>query len=151
MYTTVTVAQILERKGDQVWSVDPDVSVYNALQYMADKNAGAVMVIAAGALVGVFSERDYARKVALKGQAEQTTLVKDVMTSPVIGIRPHQNIEDCLALMTSKFIRHLPVMDADEQITGVISIGDVVKEIISEQEFVIDQLVNYISGEVSPH
>lgn len=146
MYTTLTAKQILDRKGYQVWSVDPNVSVLEALQFMAEKNIGALMVIKGKKLVGVFSERDYARKVILKGKTENNTLVKEVMTDQVIGIELDQKLEECLALMTNKFIRHLPVINEDGQIVGVISIGDVVKEIMAEQEFVIDQLVNYITG-----
>lgn len=147
MYTTITIKQILDRKGHQVWSVDPNITVKEALGFMAQKNIGAVMIMANGRLHGIFSERDYARKVVLQGKNETSTRVKEVMTSPVIAIRHDQKIEECLALMTGKFIRHLPVIE-DGAILGVISIGDVVKEIISEQVFVIDQLVNYISGEV---
>ncbi len=147
MYSIVTVQQILNRKGADVWSVSPDHTVYEALQFMAEKNVGAVMVTREGHLVGVFSERDYARKVALAGKNEHNTKVKDVMTSRVIGVGPHQKIEECLALMTGKFIRHLPVVDADGGLLGVVSIGDVVKELIVEQDFVIDQLVHYVSGE----
>ena len=146
MYTTVTVKQILDRKGRQIWSVSPDMSVLDALKFMAEKNIGAVMVIENDELVGIFSERDYARKVVLKGKNERDTLVNGVMTSQIIGIGPNQKIEECLALMTGKFIRHLPVISESKQIVGVISIGDVVKEIIAEQEFVIDQLYNYITG-----
>ncbi len=146
MYTTVTVKQILERKGYNVWSIEPNVSVLDALHFMAEKNIGAVMVIKGNKIVGVFSERDYARKVILKGRNELDTLVKEVMTVKVIGVNLNKNIEECLVLMTGKFIRHLPVYDDDQQVVGVISIGDVVKELIAEQEFVIDQLVHYITG-----
>lgn len=146
MYTTVTVKQILDRKGSQVWSIHPEATIYDAMLFMAEKNVGALMVIEENNLVGIFSERDYARKVVLKGKTEENTLVKDVMTTQVIGISLDHKIEECLALMTKKFIRHLPVCESDGGIIGVISIGDVVKEIIAEQEFVIDQLVNYITG-----
>ena len=146
MYTTLTVKQILERKGYHVWSIDPETSILGALQFMAEKNIGAVMVVQDGELVGVFSERDYARKVVVKGRNERDTLVKDVMTRKVIGVDLDQKIEDCLALMTGKFIRHLPVVDDDRGIVGVISIGDVVKELIIEQDFFIDQLVLYVTG-----
>ncbi|MDX1436090.1 MAG: CBS domain-containing protein [Anaerolineales bacterium] len=145
MYTNVTVRQILHRKGNQVWSVKPDDSVLDALRFMDKKNIGAVVVIEDDILVGIFSERDYARKVALKGRSEAETLVRDVMTEKVIGVGLDHGIEACLALMTGKFIRHLPVVH-EGSIIGVISIGDVVKEILAEQNFVIDQLVNYISG-----
>jgi CBS domain-containing protein len=146
MYTTVTVKQILDRKGSQVWSIRPEATIQDALILMAEKNIGALMVIEDNNLVGVFSERDYARRVVLKSRTEENTLVKDVMTTQVIGISLDHKIEECLALMTQKFIRHLPVCENDGQVIGVITIGDVVKEIIAEQEFVIDQLVNYITG-----
>ena len=145
MYTSITVKQILERKGYDIWSLETDISVLDALRFMAEKNIGAVMVTENGELVGVFSERDYARKVSLKGKSDRETLIGDVMTRTVIGIDIHQKIEDCLVLMTGKFIRHLPVIDDDQQVVGVISIGDVVKELVAEQTFVIEQLVHYIT------
>jgi CBS domain-containing protein len=145
MYTNVTVRQMLDRKGGQVWSVKPDDTVLEALRFMEEKNIGAVVVIQDDLLIGIFSERDYARKVALKGKNEQETLIKEVMTEKVIGAELDFGIDTCLALMTSKFIRHLPVIDKG-RIVGVISIGDVVKEIVAEQNFVIDQLVHYITG-----
>lgn len=145
MYSTVKVKQILDRKGYKVWSVEPDWSVADALKFLSDKNIGAVMVMSGDELVGVFSERDYARKVVLLGRTEGETRVREVMTSKVIGVNLNDDLERCLVLMTGKFVRHLPVVDED-QIVGVISIGDVVKELIAEQEFVIDQLVHYVTG-----
>ena len=147
MYSTVKVKQILDRKGYQVWSIDPEQSVIDALRFMSEKNIGAAMVMAQGELVGIFSERDYARKVVLHGRNEENTRVKDVMTNKVIGVNVNDDIERCLVLMTGKFIRHLPVVDEGGKIVGVISIGDVVKELIAEQEFVIDQLVHYVDGD----
>jgi CBS domain-containing protein len=147
MYTNTTVKQILERKGYKVWSLAPDTTVFDALQFLAKKNIGAVVVLQDEVPVGIFSERDYARKVHLKDRDERTTRLAEVMTRQVIGVTPDTEVSVCSALMTNKFIRHLPVVDADHKIVGVISIGDVVKELIAEQEFVIDQLVNYISGE----
>jgi CBS domain-containing protein len=146
MYTHVTVKHVLDRKGSQVWSVEPDASVLDALRFMAEKNIGAVVVLRDEALVGIFSERDYARKIVLKGKNERETRVREVMTPQVIGVEKDFEIEACLALMTDKFIRHLPVVE-DGKIVGVVSIGDVVKELVAEQNFVIDQLVQYISGE----
>ncbi|MFN2234689.1 MAG: CBS domain-containing protein [Anaerolineales bacterium] len=146
MYTNITVNQILERKGSQVWSVEPDASVLEALQFMSEKNIGALVVLQDEIPVGIFSERDYARKIAIHGRNERETLVRDVMTHQVIGVEMDYEIEACLALMTNKFIRHLPVVE-EGKIVGVISIGDVVKELVAEQKFVIDQLVHYISGE----
>ena len=146
MYTHITVKQILARKGSQVWSVEPEVPVLEALRFMAEKNIGAVVVLKDEIPVGIFSERDYARKIVLQGKNERDTLVQDVMTHQIIGVEKNYKIEACLALMTDKFIRHLPVVE-DGKIIGVISIGDVVKELVAEQKFVIDQLVHYISGE----
>lgn len=152
MYTTVTVKQILDRKGYEVWSIDSGATVFDALYLLADKNVGALLVVEDNQPVGIFSERDYARKLVLNGKHERDTLVKEIMTDQVIVVKLEQMTDECLALMTGKFIRHLPVVDADGQIVGVVSIGDVVKELIVDQAFVIDQLVNYISGEKEkPH
>lgn len=139
------VSQLLQIKGADVWSVEPDASVYEALKLMADKNVGALIVLKAGDLVGIISERDYARKVILKGKSSMTTPVKEIMTTKVYCVRPEQTIQECMALMTEKRIRHLPVLE-EGQLAGVISIGDVVKAIISNQEFIIEQLENYIAG-----
>lgn len=147
MYTTITVKQILDRKGYDVWSVDSNVTIFEALRVMANKNIGALLVIEDHKTVGIFSERDYARRLVLKGRNEQDTRVKEVMTDYVLGIRLNQKIVDCLALMTEKHIRHLPVIDEGNQVVGVISIGDVVKELSAEQTFIIDQLVQYVTGE----
>jgi CBS domain-containing protein len=140
-----TVRQCLKTKGDAIWSIRPAASVYDALQLMADKDIGALLVLEGEQVVGIFSERDYARKVILHGKTSRETLVRDIMTSQVIFVNIDQSIEDCMGLMTNKRIRHLPVLDG-EKLVGVISIGDVVKEIIAEQEFVITQLGNYITG-----
>ncbi len=147
MYTAMTVKQILDRKGTTVYSLPADVSVFSALRYMAEKNIGALMIMQEGELVGVFSERDYARKVALEARNERNTAVEAVMTTQVVGIRQDWKLDECLALMTNKCIRHLPVVDEENRVIGVISIGDVVKELIEEQGFVIDQLILYITGE----
>lgn len=147
MYTTITVKQILDRKGYAVWSISAYAKVYEALQMMADKNIGALLVIEDSKPVGIFSERDYARRLVLKKKNERDTHVKEVMTDHVMAIKLDQKIEACLVLMTGKYIRHLPVVDEDKQIVGIISIGDVVKEMTAEQTFVIDQLVQYITGE----
>jgi CBS domain-containing protein len=140
-----TVKQLLQTKGSEVWTIAPDASVYDALNLMAEKNVGALLVLEAGALVGVISERDYARMVVLKEKSSMTTPVNEIMTKKVICVRPEQTIEDCMALMTDKRVRHLPVL-VDDQLIGVVSIGDVVKAIISHQEFIIEQLENYIVG-----
>jgi CBS domain-containing protein len=143
-----TVRQLLQAKGYDIWSVAPDDSVYDALKLMADKNVGAVLVTEAGNLVGILSERDYARKVILKGRTSRDTPVREIMTEKVVYVRPDQTTEECMALMTDKRVRHLPVVEND-QLIGIISIGDVVKAIMSHQEFMIEQLENYITGRVS--
>jgi CBS domain-containing protein len=140
-----TVAQLLRSKPHGVLSITPETDVYHALQLMAEKNVGALLVIDGDTLVGIFSERDYARKVILVGKSSRETFVREIMSSHVLYVRPQQTIEDCMALMTDKRVRHLPVLD-EQRVVGVISIGDVVKGIISEQEFMIEQLQNYISG-----
>jgi CBS domain-containing protein len=139
------VKDILRNKGTEVWSVAPGATVYDALRLMAEKNVGAVLVMENERLVGVFSERDYARKVALRGKTDKDTQVRAIMTERVVCVRPEQTVEECMALMTDKRIRHLPVVQ-DERVIGVVSIGDVVKSIISTQEFVIEQLETYITG-----
>ena len=141
----ITVGEILNRKGHDIWSIPPNATVYEALELMADKNIGAVLVTDGGTLVGILSERDYARKVILKGLASKEVPVRRIMTDRVICVRTDQTAEDCMALMTDKRVRHLPVLECD-QLVGVISIGDVVKAIISDQEFIIKQLENYITG-----
>ncbi len=140
----MTVREILANKGGQIWSVSPDASVFETLQLMADQEIGAVLVMSGGKTVGVFSERDYARQVILKGKASKDTPVREVMTSRVVYVRPEQTLEDCMALMTDKRVRHLPVIEGDE-LRGVLSIGDVVKAVISEKQFMIEQLENYIA------
>jgi CBS domain-containing protein len=139
----ITVQQLLESKRYSVVSVTPSTTVLDALKVMADKEIGAVIVIDDGHLVGIFSERDYARKVVLQGKASKDTPVREIMTDKVVCVRQEQTIEDCMGLMTDKRIRHLPVLD-HKKIIGVISIGDVVKEMLSEKEFVIKQLESYI-------
>jgi CBS domain-containing protein len=141
----IAVGRILKEKGNQIWSVSPDTTVFDALNLMAEKNLGAVLVIEGGKIAGIFSERDYARKVILKGKSSKETPVKEIMTEDVLFVRPNHSIEECMALMTDKHIRHLPVLDG-EQLVGVISIGDVVKAVISDQEYTIKQLENYVTG-----
>ena len=141
-----TVGQILRKKGHDVWAINPDATVYEALELLAEKNIGALVVLEADELVGIFSERDYARKVILQGKTSRDTQISEVMTSRVNCVHPEQTTDECMALMTAKHIRHLPVLDEKDRLMGVISIGDVVKAIISDQEFVIEQLENYIKG-----
>ena len=140
-----TVERLLEAKGYNIWSIAPDASVYDAVELMADKKVGALLVLEAGRLVGVISERDCTRKVILEERSPKDTLVREIMTPNVISVRPDQTVEECMALVTAKRIRHLPVL-ADGQLIGIVSIGDLVKDIISEQEFTIQQLENYIKG-----
>jgi CBS domain-containing protein len=125
-----SVQELLQAKRHGVWSFGPEASVYDALQLMADKDVGALLVIEAGKLVGILSERDYARKIVLKGKASKNTPVRDIMTDKVVCVRPDQNVEECMALMTSGHLRHLPVVE-DGHLIGVISIMDVVKAIIA--------------------
>jgi CBS domain-containing protein len=140
-----TVKQILDAKGYDVWSIDLHASVFEAIKLMAEKEVGALVVLEGAKLVGIISERDYARKVILQGRASHETPIRDIMTTRVMYATLEQSVEDCMALMTEKRIRHLPVMDG-EQLLGMLSIGDLVKSIIAEQQFIIAQLENYISG-----
>jgi len=140
-----TVRSVLHTKDNTIWSIAPEEIVFHALKIMADKNIGALLVMEKEKVVGIFSERDYARKIALKGESSHTTAVKDVMTSGVLSVNPEQSIEECMALMTNKHIRHLPVIE-NGNLIGLVSIGDIVKTIISEHEYTIKQLENYITG-----
>jgi CBS domain-containing protein len=140
-----TVRDVLGQKGHQVWSVGPDTTVYDALALMAEKDIGAVLVMEGDHPVGIFSERDYARQIVLKGRASKDTPVREIMTAKVVFGRPEQNIEECMALMTEKRFRHLPILEGGRLI-GLLSIGDVVKAVISEKEFLIEQLENYITS-----
>ena len=141
------VADILKSKGDAVvHAIEPDDSVFEALQRMAVKGIGALLVMQGDEVVGIVTERDYARKVALKGRASALTQVRDVMTTSVMFVEPAQTSDECMALMTDNRLRHLPVMQ-NGRLVGLISIGDLVKDIISEQKFVIEQLEHYISGQ----
>ena len=141
----VVVRQVLQTKGYAIWSISPDASVYDALKLMADKEIGALLVLNGQKLVGIISERDYARKVILKGKSSIDTPVKEIMVKEVISVHPEQPIEECMALMTEKHVRHLPVCE-DDRLLGIVSIGDIVKAIISQQEFMIEQLERYIEG-----
>lgn len=139
-----TIQQLVDAKGRDVWSVGPKASVFEAIQLMAERGIGALIVLDGPRVVGVLSERDYARKVILAGRSSRETRVEEIMTTRVVTARPEQTVEECMALMTNKRIRHLPVMQ-DRHLLGMISIGDLVKEIIAEQQFIIAQLENYIS------
>ncbi|MDX1643300.1 MAG: CBS domain-containing protein [Thermoanaerobaculia bacterium] len=141
-----TVAQILADKGSQVWSLDAGATVYEALELMAEKNVGAVLVIEDEKPIGILSERDYARKVVLRERVSRDTVVTEIMTPDPVCVAPDQDIEACMAIMTAKRFRHLPVVE-EGRLIGIISIGDVVKSIISEREYLIQQLESYITGQ----
>ena len=135
-----TVGELLQAKGHALWSITPDATVYEALELMAEKDVGALMVIDAGKLVGIMSERDYARKVILKGRFSKETPVREIMTEKVVYVVPNDTIEQCMALMAEMRLRHLPVFEGD-QLIGVISIGDVGRAIIAEQKLEIEELI----------
>ncbi len=137
------VSQILHAKGGPTWTVSPKSTVYDALNMMAEQDIGALVVVEDDEVIGIFSERDYARKVILQGKASKATLVKEIMTDEVLCVGPDQSVSKCMALMTDKRIRHIPILDKG-QLLGVISIGDVVKAIIAEQQIIINHLEDYI-------
>ncbi|MCB1748047.1 MAG: CBS domain-containing protein [Gammaproteobacteria bacterium] len=143
-----TIRQLLDDKGHQVWSVNADTTVYDALRLMAEKSIGALLVMRGGQVVGILSERDYARKVILEGRKSRETLAADIMSTAVLHALPGQSVAEAMALMTEHRIRHLPVMEHG-RLLGIISIGDLVKAIIAQQEFVIGQLENYIAGAIA--
>ena len=141
-----TVVQILQSKPDKtVYTIAPGASVFDAVKLMAEKNIGALPVVEGGKIVGVITERDYARKIVLMARSSKETRVREVMTSQVMYVRPSQTSEECMALMTENRVRHLPVMDQG-RLTGLVSIGDLVKDVIAEQKFIIEQLEHYIAG-----
>jgi CBS domain-containing protein len=139
------VRHIIDQKGHQVWSVHPDDTVYDAIKMMADKDVGALVVLDGSKIVGIVTERDYARNVFLKGRASPQTLVGEIMARDVVCVEPDKSIEEGMAIMSAKRVRHLPVID-DGELVGIVSIGDLVKSIISDREFVIEQLEHYIRG-----
>ena len=140
------VSQILKDKEGKIWSVAPRETAYNALQIMSDQNLGAVLVIDKRGVVGIFSERDYARKVILKGKSSKTAPVSELMTKKVLYIDPGTSVEDCIALMTEKNVRHLPVIEKN-QLVGIVTVGDVLKQLIEDQKFEIQELERYIHAE----
>ncbi len=145
MNSTITIEQVLQIKGGDFFAISPRATAYEALEFMAEKNIGALLVVQDGRLVGVFSERDYARKVILKGKSSKTTTVGDLMSCPPICAGPALTIRDCMALMTNNHIRHLPIMEQGV-IIGLVSLGDVVKMVVSEQDSAIQTLENYVTG-----
>ncbi len=140
------VSQILKDKEGKIWSVAPRETAYNALQIMSDQNLGALLVIDKRGVVGIFSERDYARKVILKGKSSKTAPVSELMTKKVLYIDPGTSVEDCIALMTEKNVRHLPVIEKN-QLVGIVTVGDVLKQLIEDQKFEIQELERYIHAE----
>jgi CBS domain-containing protein len=140
-----TIKQLLQTKGYDVWSIGPHASVFDAIKLLSDKGVGALPVVDGEKLVGIISERDYARKVILQGKSSKETPVSEIMTRKVYFIRTEHSVEEAMALMTDKHIRHLPVFE-DDRMIGIVSIGDLVRDIISQQEFLIGQLENYITG-----
>ena len=147
MKSTVPVSALLHHKGPALWSIGPEATVFEAIQLMANKNIGSLLVMSGSRLVGVMTERDYARKIALHGKTSKQTLVREILSSDVVTITPEDPVEHCMKLMTEKRVRHLPVMDGTKVI-GIISIGDLVNWIISTQDATIEQMERYIAGGV---
>jgi CBS domain-containing protein len=140
-----TVGNLLTSKSSEIWSIAPDNYVFEALEMMAEKNVSGLLILENDKLIGIFTERDYARKLILKGRSSKNTKVREMMTKDILYVKTQNTIEDCMTLMTAKRIRHLPVIDSNRLI-GIVTIGDLVKQIISEQQTTIHQLENYISG-----
>ena len=140
-----TAGAILSHKGRQVYSIPPDATVFEAIQLMAEKNVGALLVMSEEKLVGVISERDYTRKVALKGRSSRETKVREIISSPVVSVTSSHSVEECMRLMTTNRVRHLPVLEA-EKLVGIVSIGDLVNWTISVQDAAIEHLESYIAG-----
>ena len=140
-----TIYELLRSKSSGVTSIEAESTVYAALEVLAERDLGALLVMEKGAIVGIFSERDYARKVILEGRSSRQTLVRDLMSAPVLFVRPDQTIDDCMVLMTEKRVRHLPVLQ-DGKLVGMVTIDDIVRRIISEQDYTIEHLENYIQG-----
>lgn len=140
-----TVRHILQKKGNSVFSIDPNSTVYSALELMVERDVGSLLVMDNGRFVGIFTERDYARKVMLKGRSSKDTFIHDIMSEHPITVTPDATVEECMSLMTKRYIRHLPVIE-ENKLVGLISIGDIVKYIIEEQKFIIENLEHYITG-----
>lgn len=139
------IRDLIDTKGNEIWSISPDQSAYAALEIMAEKNIGALIVIDKGKVAGIFSERDYARKVILKGKASRDTAVRDLMTAKVYAIAPEKTAEECMALMSAAHVRHMPVMDG-QVLLGFVSMGDIVKAVLSSKDMTIQDLERYITG-----
>lgn len=148
MKFSVPISSLLHHKGPAMWSIPPEATVFEAIKLMADKNIGALLVMSDGKLVGLFSERDYARKIALHGKSSKETRVREIFTGVVITVKPHDSVEDCMKLMTEHRVRHLPVVDKGN-VTGIVSIGDLVNWTISAQDAQIAQMEQYIAGGIT--
>jgi CBS domain-containing protein len=148
MKTLVPISTLLHHKGSTVWHIEPDATVFEAIKLMADKNIGSLPVMTGDRLVGMFTERDYARKIVLQGRSSRETKVRDVLSTKIAVVTPDHSIEDCMKLMTENRVRHLPVMDGQRMI-GIVSIGDLVNWIISTQNATIEQMEQYIAGSVA--
>ncbi|MGA2557322.1 MAG: CBS domain-containing protein [Verrucomicrobiota bacterium] len=145
MITNATVGNLLHHKGSTVWTISANATVFEAIQFLAQKNIGALPVMEGGRLIGIFSERDYTRKIALEGKSSRATPVREIISSPVLSVTSHHTIEEAMRLMTEKHIRHLPVIDEGNMV-GFVSIGDMVNWIISAQSAAIDQMESYLAG-----
>ena len=148
MKTSVPISSLLHHKGAAVWSIAPEATVFDAIKLMAEKNIGALLVISGGKLDGVITERDYTRKVALHGKSSKETRVREIISSQIIFVAPHDSVEDCMKLMTEHRVRHLPVLD-NQKVVGIVSIGDLVNWTISAQDAAIAQMEQYIAGGMS--
>jgi CBS domain-containing protein len=145
MKSSVPISALLHHKSTALWSIPPELTVFEAIKLMADKNIGSLLVISGGRLVGVFTERDYTRKVALQGKKSKETQVREVLSSKIVSVTPHHTVEECMKLMTENRVRHLPVLEG-EKVTGIVSIGDLVNWTISAQDAAIAQMEQYITG-----
>ena len=148
MKSSVPISALLHHKSTALWSIPPELTVFEAINLMADKNIGSLLVISGGRLVGVFTERDYTRKVALQGKKSKETQVREVLSSKIVSVTPHHTVEECMKLMTENRVRHLPVLE-NEKVTGIVSIGDLVNWTISAQDAAIAQMEQYIAGGVT--
>ena len=148
MKSSVPISALLHHKGTELWSIAPEATVFEAIKLMADKNIGSLLVMSGDRLVGVFTERDYTRKMALQGKRSKETQVREILSGKIISVTPHQTVEECMRLMTENRVRHLPVLESGK-IVGVVSIGDLVNWTISAQDAAIAQMEQYISGSVT--
>jgi CBS domain-containing protein len=148
MKFSVPISSLLHHKSPALWSIPPEATVFEAIKLMAEKNIGALLVMSGGKLVGLFTERDYARKLALQGKSSKETRVREIFTGAIITVKPNDLVEDCMKLMTEHRVRHLPVVDK-ENVVGIISIGDLVNWTISAQNAAIEQMEQYIGGSVA--